>query len=164
MKHIVYILFITNILLITPNSSFCQSQPCTYPTIDNRANITLSCPGTLMINGKIDGQSTALLISESGSCVINEKIDGQSNVTIICKHGNVSINGKIDGASTVTIKCDGDITIGEKIDGAAVVDFYTENGRIIIKDYVGNLRTVIRYHSKYAPIWGNHCDTSPQKY
>jgi hypothetical protein len=104
------------------------------------------------IIGKIDGGSTAVMVSNNGGITIDDKVDGGSNVSLTA-HGNISIGHQIDGSSTVTlvskagtvtvggdingssylsIIADGDIHLAGKIDGSSTVVFVSNNGSIMI--------------------------------
>lgn len=116
--------------------------------IDHGAFVNHIDEGDIHITGKIDGGSTAVLVSNHGSISIDGKVDGGSNVSLIAagdirigligadgdkkidrnshvdatSGGTIFLGNKIDGQHTsVDFKACGGITIGNKIDGGATV-------------------------------------------
>jgi hypothetical protein len=151
-------------LLVVAVSQMVYSQTCTYPALDSNANNSYTCKGHLRINGKINDTSFIKLVSLDSSVTIMGKIDSAANVQITAQRGGVNINKKIDGGAVIKIVCRGDIIIDGKIDNGADCDFYTESGRIIIKDKVGANGTVIRYHSLYPIEFLKGSDVTPIAY
>ena len=145
-------LLITFSMIVLVSTYALGQNSCDYGTLDNGANVTLACPGSIQLNGKIDGKSQATLISQTGNIYITEKIDGKSVVTLEAR-GQVTIGWVIDGNSTVTIKSKGDIEIKDKIDGGSICDFNTD-GDIVIIGKVDNDATTIRWHGKSFTVKG----------
>jgi hypothetical protein len=158
MKYIISIFFLMAI------SSLTYSQTCIYPALDSNANNSYTCRGNLRINGKINDTSFIKLTSLDSSVTVMGKIDSASNVLITALRGGVNLNKKIDGAAVIKVVCRGDIIIDGKIDNGANCDFYTEKGRIIIKDKVSANGTVIRYHSLYPVQFEKGSDVVPTAY
>jgi hypothetical protein len=145
-------------------STVVRSQTCTYPALDSNANNSYTCRGNLRINGKINDTSFVKLTSIDSSVTVTGKIDSAANVLITAQRGGVNINKKIDGGAVIKVVCRGDIIIDGKIDNGANCDFYTESGKIIIKDKVGANGTVIRYHSLYPVQFLKGSDLVPVGY
>lgn len=93
---------------------------------------------------KIDGSSTAVLISHHGSITIGGKVDGNSNV-VLAAQGDISIgamasgeDAKIDGGSHVDATSGGVISLGYWISGGqgshTSVDFKACDGITIAND------------------------------
>ena len=155
------IIFSTTLIIGIYHSN---AQSCTYPPIDSNAIVSYTCRGNLQVNGKVDNTSQVKLNSMDGNVSVNGKIDLGSNVEITASHGSVTISGNIDRGAIVKIVCRGDIIIEGKVDGGAHCDFYSERGKVIIKDKVANSTTAIRYHSIYPPDWGKSIDIVPTAY
>ena len=144
----------------------------TYPgNIDGGTNFSYTNDGDIIIQGKIDGGSAAMLISNAGSVIIqgkidggsqanitaavnvqigvvggdgDKKIDGGSNVTVNAG-GTISLGNKIDGDSNVTFAAGTGIDIGNKIDGGSSVRLTTNSGTIHIHDKIDNGSTHVYY-------------------
>jgi hypothetical protein len=98
--------------------------------LDGSSRLSLEASGNIYLEGKVDNNSVADMVSHHGSIVIEGKVDNNSNASLIA-HGNVSIgtvggggDKKIDGNSHVDATSGGTIALGNKIDsGHASVDF-----------------------------------------
>jgi hypothetical protein len=95
--------------------------------IDGGAVVNHTTDEDIHVTGKIDGGSTATLVSNRGSIVIDGKVDGGSTARLHAakdiRIGVVGSDGdkKIDGGSQVTAKACGSIFLGNKIDGSSKV-------------------------------------------
>ena len=95
--------------------------------------------GDIHITGKIDGGSSATLVSNHGGIIIDGKVDGGSTANLTAAKvirigfaGNDDGEKKIDGGSHVTVQAGGDITVGHKIDGSSTVSLTSDLGSITI--------------------------------
>jgi hypothetical protein len=158
MKYTIIIFFLTAI------STAAYSQTCTYPALDSNANNSYTCKGHLRINGKINDTSFIKLTSIDSSVTVKGKIDSAANVLITALRGGATIEKKIDGGAVIKVVCRGDIVIDGKIDNGANCDFYTESGKIIIKEKVGANGTMFRYHSIYPVEFRKGTDVVPVAY
>ncbi len=112
--------------------------------IDHGASVNHIDDGDIHVSGKIDGGSTAVLVSNHGSIIIDGKVDGGSNVSLIAagdiRIGLVGAGGdkKIDGNSHVDATSGGAIFLGNKIGGQHTsVDFRACNGITIVDNIEG---------------------------
>lgn len=86
--------------------------------------------GVVFIRDRVDGQST-VLIGNTGVVQIGDKIDGQSIVQIGNVVGAVQLGDKIDGQSRVAVNLCQDFIVGGKIDGGP--------GTVVIVNYTRTL-------------------------
>lgn len=135
-----------------------------YPgNIDGGQNFIHTDDDDILIEGKIDGASTAKIVSNAGSVTIQGKIDGSSTAEItaagdvrigvtggdgdkkIDGGSFVSLGNKIDGASIVVFQAGTGIDIGNKIDGGSDAQLSTASGTIHIHDKIDGGRTYVRF-------------------
>jgi hypothetical protein len=116
----------------------------TMGDIDGGTTITKVVDGDLIINGKIDGASRAVLISRKGSITVRGKIDGGSLVTI-CAAGQVVVGDKIDNPNTNVTLIGNGVGVGQKIDGGSQVRLSGTPGNVSLGDKIDNGATVVRW-------------------
>ena len=143
-----------------------------YPgNIDGGQNFIHTDDDDILIEGKIDGASTAKIVSNAGSVTIQGKIDGSSTAEItaagdvrigvtggdgdkkidggsfvsVIAGGSISLGNKIDGASIVVFQAGTGIDIGNKIDGGSDAQLSTASGTIHIHDKIDGGRTYVRF-------------------
>lgn len=111
----------------------------TRGSIDSGEKFSHVEDGDIHITGKIDGGSSATLVSNHGSIIIDGKVDGGSTATLtaagvirIGAAGNDDGEKKIDGSSTVNAHAGGDISVGHKIDNNSNVTLLSDLGSITI--------------------------------
>jgi hypothetical protein len=129
----------------------------THGDIDGTAFVFHVDEGDIHITGKIDGSSTAILVSTGGSITIDGKVDGGSNVsltangpitiggeaidggstaTLLSNRGAITIRGKVDGTSRVSLTAAEDIRLDGKIDNNSTADMVSHHGSITIEGKV----------------------------
>ena len=111
----------------------------TRGSIDGGEIVNHTEDGDIHIAGKIDGGSSATLISNNGAIIIDGKVDGGSTANLTAAKvirigfaGNDDGEKKIDGGSHVTVQAGGDISVGHKIDGSSTVNLASDLGSITI--------------------------------
>jgi hypothetical protein len=119
--------------------------------IDGGSSATLvSKNGSIVIDGKVDGSSTAKLTAAKDISIGvvggdgDKKIDGSSHVTA-SSGGQIFLGNKIDGSSTVDFNACSGITIGNKIDGGSQVRLSVQSGTINVDDKIDNGSTQVQY-------------------
>jgi hypothetical protein len=111
----------------------------THGDIDGGVTVDHTDDGDIHITGKIDGGSTAILVSNHGSIIIDGKVDGGSTASLTAARvirigaaGSDDGDKKIDGSSNVTAEAGEDISLGGKIDDNSNVTFVSDLGSITI--------------------------------
>lgn len=155
---------------VMPTSSVSWTHP---GNIDYNANINHTDDGDIHVQGKIDGGSTATLISNHGSITIDGKIDGGSSVTLVAEgdirigvvgwagdrkiaggshvdaqssKGSISLGNKIEHSGTdVSFSAQTGIDIGNKIGGGCTVRLKTASGIIHVHDKIDGAGTHVTY-------------------
>jgi len=106
-----------------------ESTALTGRGVYQHSIVILTAPGDVTINGSIDQQVTADIISINGAISI-ERIE--TAVALLTAGTTVHISGKIGEHSELTILAQDDVTVGETIEPHAAIQLTSLSGSILI--------------------------------
>jgi hypothetical protein len=90
-----------------------------------------------MLYGKIDGNSTVILVTSTGSITIGDRIDGSSPVTLRADTGAIAVRGRVDGSSNLNaVSNRGAVNIGDRIDGSSNVRLMSRYAQVSVGDKI----------------------------
>jgi hypothetical protein len=131
----------------------------------NSLVVLVSTVGSIIVDGRIDGNSNLSLKAPLGNVTIGaagERIDGSSHVEAVAG-GNISLGGRIDGSATVDFSAHGGIVVSDKIDGSATARFLAD-GDIALSGKIDGSSAVEAVSNRGSVIIGGKIDGSSNAY